>query len=181
VRFTELRIPGAWSIEPERLQDERGFFARTWCRREFTAHGIDHDWVQCNVSFNRRRGTLRGLHYQEAPWEEAKLVRCTMGALYDVIVDLRPSSPSYGTWVAVELTAQHRTMLYIPEGCAHGFQTLADDTEIFYQMAKEYHREAARGLRWDDPSLRIVWPACAERIISMADQSYPGFLHRAAG
>ncbi len=173
MRFVELKLAGAFLIEPERRADERGFFARTWCRREFAAHGIRGDWVQCNVSYNRRRGTLRGLHYQAEPWGEAKLVRCTAGAVYDVIVDLRPGSPSYGRWEAVELTAEKRCQLYIPEGFAHGFQTLADDTELFYQMGREYRPEAARGLRWDDPALAIAWPACRQRVISAADLALP--------
>jgi dTDP-4-dehydrorhamnose 3,5-epimerase len=176
VRFQELPLPGAFLIEPERKADERGFFARTWCRREFAAHGIRADWVQCNVSFNKRRGTLRGLHYQLPPWGEPKLVRCTLGALYDVLVDLRPGSPHYGKWAAAELTAENRRMLYVPEGFAHGFQTLADDTEVFYQMGAYYHPEAARGLRWDDPALAIAWPDCPERILSAQDLSYPDFV-----
>jgi dTDP-4-dehydrorhamnose 3,5-epimerase len=174
VRFVELKLPGAFRIEPERRADERGFFARTWCRREFAARGIDCDWVQCNVSWNRRRGTLRGLHYQADPWGEAKLVRCTAGAVYDVVADLRPGSPTYGRWEAVELTAANGWQLFVPEGFAHGFQTLADDTELFYQMGREYHSEAARGLRWDDPALAISWPDCPRRIISAADLALPG-------
>lgn len=175
MRFEELHLGGAFVIEPERKEDERGFFARTWCRREFAAHGIDCDWVQCNISFNKRRGTLRGMHYQIAPHEEAKLVRCTMGALYDVIVDLRPSSPQRGKWVGVELTADNRRMLYVPPGFAHGFQTLADDTEVFYQMSEFHCPEAARGVRWNDPKLAIDWPPCEQRIITARDQNYPDF------
>src|SRR5262245_56104451 len=178
MRFQELAIDGAFVIEPERREDERGFFARTWCRREFEAHGISCEWLQCSVSFNKRRGTLRGLHYQTPPWQEAKLVRCTMGAVYDVIVDLRPHSRHYGAWAAVELTAQNRRLLYLPEGFAHGFQTLTDNTEVFYQISQEYHAEAARGLRWDDPALAIAWPECRERILSAADRSYPDLAPR---
>jgi dTDP-4-dehydrorhamnose 3,5-epimerase len=174
MRFRETPIPGALVIDPERREDERGFFARTWCQREFEAHGIRCAWSQCNISFNRRCGTLRGLHWQEAPWSEAKLVRCSMGAIYDVVVDLRPGSPHYGKWTAVELTATNRRMLFVPEGFAHGFQTLTDDTEVFYQMTGEYHPEAARGLRWNDPALAIAWPECRERIISAADQNHAG-------
>jgi dTDP-4-dehydrorhamnose 3,5-epimerase len=175
MRFEELHLGGAYVIEPERKEDERGFFARTWCRREFAAHGIDCDWVQCNISFNKRRGTLRGMHYQIAPHEEAKLVRCTMGALCDVIVDLRPNSPRRGQWAAVELTADNRRMLYVPPGFAHGFQTLADDTEVFYQMSEFHCPEAARGVRWNDPTLAIDWPECDKRIIATRDQGYPDF------
>lgn len=175
MRFQELAIGGVFLIEPERRTDERGFFARTWCRQEFEARSIHLSWVQCNISFNKKRGTLRGLHYQTAPWGEPKLVRCTRGAIYDVIVDLRPGSPHYGRWAATELTAENRHMLYVPEGFAHGFQTLADETEVFYQMAQYYHPEAARGLRWDDPALAIDWPECAERILSARDLEYPNF------
>ena len=154
--FTETRLAGAYLIEPERIEDERGFFARTWCRDEFERHGLNPRLVQCNVSYNARRGTLRGMHYQAKPHEEAKLVRCTRGAIYDVIVDLRPDSPTYRQWVAAELTAENRRMLYIPEGFAHGFQTLADETEVFYQMSELFHPESARGVRmttrpWGSP------------------------------
>jgi dTDP-4-dehydrorhamnose 3,5-epimerase len=172
MQFQETAIPGALVIDPERRVDERGFFARAWCQREFEAHGIHCAWSQCNISFNKRRGTLRGLHWQATPWAEAKLVRCTMGAIYDVIVDLRPGSSHYGRWTAVELTADNRRMLFVPEGFAHGFQTLVDDTEVFYQMTGEYHPETARGLRWNDPSLGIAWPECPERVISAADRNH---------
>jgi dTDP-4-dehydrorhamnose 3,5-epimerase len=171
--FKATELPGVWLIEPQRREDERGFFARTWCQHEFADHGIQANWVQSNISFNKRRGTLRGLHYQAAPWEEAKLVRCTMGAVYDVVVDVRPRSPHYKKWFAVELTAANRLMLFIPAGFAHGFQTLADDTEVFYEMSQAYHPEAARGVRWDDPRLAIRWPSCTNRIISPTDLSYP--------
>jgi dTDP-4-dehydrorhamnose 3,5-epimerase len=173
MRFQPLPFAGAYLIEPELKVDERGFFARTWCRREFETHGIICDWVQCNTSFNRRRGTLRGLHYQVAPWQEAKLVRCTRGAIFDVIVDLRPWSPHCGAWQPFELTADNGRTLFIPEGFAHGFQTLADDTEVFYQMSREFHAEARRGVRWNDPALRIAWPACGERIMSPTDENLP--------
>jgi dTDP-4-dehydrorhamnose 3,5-epimerase len=174
--FHELAVGGAFLIEPERKKDERGFFARAWCREEFAAQGIRCDWAQFNISYNRRRGTLRGLHYQEAPWGEPKLVRCTAGAIYDVIVDLRPGSSHYSQWWATEISARCGQMLYVPEGFAHGFQTLMDDTEIFYMMGQIYHPEAARGLRWDDPALGIVWPQCARRIISATDRDFPDFV-----
>ena len=170
--FTETKLKGAFTIEPERLEDDRGFFARMWCQQEFEAHGLDPRLVQCNISFNKRRGTLRGMHYQVAPHEEAKLVRCTMGTVYDVIIDLRSDSPTFKQWVAVELTADNRRMLYIPEGFAHGFQTLEDNTEVFYQMSEFYHPECARGVRWDDPSFGIVWPIVPQ-CISQQDMSYP--------
>jgi dTDP-4-dehydrorhamnose 3,5-epimerase len=181
MRFHATPLAGAWLIEPECRADERGFFARSWCRAEFAAHGIDCTWAQCNISFNRTRGTLRGLHYQAEPYAEAKLLRCTRGALFDVIVDLRPDSPTFARWVAFELSAENHRMVFAPGGFAHGFQTLADDTEVFYQMSEPYCPEAARGVAWDDPSLAIAWPPCAQRIISARDLSHPRLRQRAAG
>jgi dTDP-4-dehydrorhamnose 3,5-epimerase len=172
MRFHATPLPGALLVEPERLEDERGFFARSWCREEFADHGIHCDWVQCNISYNRRRGTLRGLHYQAAPHEEAKLVRCTRGKAFDVIVDLRPQSVTFGRWAAFELSAENHRMVFVPAGFAHGFQTLADDTELFYQMSEVYCPEKAGGVRWDDPLLAIDWPPCPRRIISPRDLSY---------
>lgn len=171
--FSETDLRGAFIVEPERIEDERGFFARSWCQTEFREHGLNPHLVQCNISFNRWKGTLRGMHYQAAPHEEAKLVRCTMGAIYDVIIDLRPDSPTLRRWTAVELNAVNRRMLYIPEGFAHGFQTLADDTEVFYQMSVAYVGEATRGVRWDDPAFGIKWPEAEVRTISMRDSEYP--------
>jgi dTDP-4-dehydrorhamnose 3,5-epimerase len=173
--FTETKLQGAFIIDIDRIEDERGFFARTWCQREFEAHGLCTQLAQCNISFNKSKGTLRGMHYQAAPYAEAKLVRCTSGAIYDVIIDLRPDSPTFKRWVAVELTADNRRMLFIPEGFAHGFQTLADGTEVFYQMSQFYVPEYARGVRWDDPAFKISWPA-EKRIISERDQAFPDFL-----
>lgn len=173
--FTETTLKEAFLIEPERREDERGFFARTWCQREFESHGLHKKWVQCNISFNKKKGTLRGMHYQVPPYEEAKLVRCTRGAIFDVIIDLRLQSPSFKQWVTLELTADNRRMLYIPEGFAHGFQTLTDETEIFYQMSQFYAPAHANGVRWDDPVFNITWPA-DERTISERDRSYPDFL-----
>jgi dTDP-4-dehydrorhamnose 3,5-epimerase len=170
--FSETKLPGAYLIEPQRLADERGFFARTWCRREFEAHGLDASLAQCNISFNRQAGTLRGMHYQVAPSAEAKLVRCTMGAIYDVIIDLRPGSPTFLQHIGVELTVENRAMLFIPEGFAHGFQTLADSTEVSYQMSEFYAPEHARGVRWDDPAFGIVWPLPVS-IISEKDRALP--------
>ena len=135
MKFIETELKGAFLINPEPLEDERGFFARTWCRKEFEQHGLNPDWVQCNISYNKRKGTLRGMHYQIAPYAEAKLVRCTMGAIYDVIIDLRPDSKTYRQWISAELSAENRKMIYIPQGFAHGFQTLVDNTEVFYQMS----------------------------------------------
>ena len=169
--FIETKLKGAYIIEPERLEDERGFFARTWCEDEFAAHGLNPRLVQCNISFNKKKGALRGMHYQVAPYEEAKLVRCTKGAIYDVIIDLRFNSPTHKQWFAVELTAENRKMLYVPEGFAHGFQTLEDDSEVFYQMSEFYHPECARGVRWNDPAFRIEWPIKIA-VISLKDQSF---------
>jgi dTDP-4-dehydrorhamnose 3,5-epimerase len=170
--FTETQLAGAYLVDPERIEDGRGFFARTWCRDEFKRHRLNPGLVQCSVSYNRLRGTLRGMHFQAKPHEEAKLVRCTRGAIYDVIVDLRNDSPTYRHWIAVELTAENRRMLYVPEGFAHGFQTLADETEVFYQISKSYYPQAARGLRYDDPAVGITWPL-AVAVISQKDQGYP--------
>src|SRR5215475_1636296 len=144
--FIETRLNGAFIIEPERLEDERGFFARTFCRREFESHGLNANLIQCSISFNEKKGTLRGMHYQAKPYEEVKLVRCTMGAVYDVIVDLRADSPTFKQWLMTELTADDRRMLYIPQGLAHGFQTLTRRTELFYQMSEFYHPDCARGV-----------------------------------
>jgi len=177
VIFTATRLQGAYVIEPELRQDERGFFARTWCQQEFALKNLRTPWVQCNISFNTQRGTLRGLPYQTAPYEETKLVRCTMGAIYDVIVDLRVDSPTFTQWLAVELTAQNRHMLFIPTGFAHGFQSLTHESEVFYQMSAFYAPECARGVRWDDPVFGITWPA-EKRLISERDRSFPDFLPR---
>ncbi|WP_449245244.1 dTDP-4-dehydrorhamnose 3,5-epimerase [Desulfobacca acetoxidans] len=169
--FCETRLKGAFIIELEPIADARGFFARTWCQREFAAHGLKSRFVQCNISYNKKKGTLRGMHYQIAPHAEAKVVRCTRGAIYDVIIDLRPDSLTFKQWLAVELTADNRRMLYIPEEFAHGFQTLEDDTEVFYQMSEFYHPECARGVRWDDEAFGIEWQGEIP-IISENDRSY---------
>jgi dTDP-4-dehydrorhamnose 3,5-epimerase len=174
VIFLPTAIPGAFIVEPERREDQRGFFARTWCAREFEARGLNPRLSQCSVSFNKRKGTLRGMHYQVAPHEEAKVVRCTMGAIHDVVVDLRPTSAAYMRHVVVVLTAENRRMLYVPEGCAHGFQTLVDGTEIFYQISEFHSPEHARGVRWNDPAFAIAWPP-DDRVISERDRSYPDF------
>jgi dTDP-4-dehydrorhamnose 3,5-epimerase len=174
VKFSPMALAGACIIDIEPVPDERGFFARSWCREEFARHGLNPDLAQCSISFNKKRGTLRGMHYQAKPHEETKVVRCTRGAIYDVIVDLRPESPTFRKWVAVELSADNRRMLYIPAGLAHGFQSLTDDTEVFYQISAPYHPESARGARWDDPAFGIEWPV-AERVISDKDRQYPDF------
>ncbi len=172
--FAETKLKGAFLIEPQRLQDDRGFFARTWCQREAQAAGICVEWVQCNISLSFKKGTLRGMHFQADPYGEVKLVRCTQGAIYDVIIDLRPDSPTFKQYVAEVLAAANRKMLYVPEGFAHGILTLEDDTEVFYQMSQFYHAESARGVRWNDPAFGIDWPAPIQ-VISDRDNSYPDF------
>ena len=170
--FLPTKLPGVYEIQPDPHVDERGFFARTWCPREFESHQLNPRLAQCSISFNPRKGTLRGMHYQEPPYQEAKLVRCTRGAIFDVAVDLRPDSPTFKQWAAATLTAENRTAFFVPEGCAHGFVTLEDNTEVLYQIS-EFHREGVgRGVRWDDPALGIAWPA-EVRVISERDRSYP--------
>jgi dTDP-4-dehydrorhamnose 3,5-epimerase len=170
--FLETPLPGAWVLEPERFADERGFFARTFCRRDFEERGLEPAVVQCSVSFNHRRGTLRGLHFQAAPHEEVKLVRVTRGAIWDVIVDLRPGSPTCRRHFAVVLSAEAGNQLYVPRGFAHGFQTLADATEVSYQISDFYAPESARGYRWDDPAFAIPWPEPVT-VISEKDRALP--------
>ena len=172
--FQETKLNGSYIVDIERREDDRGFFARSWCRREFEAHGLNPHIVQCNISFNARKGTLRGMHYQVRPFEEAKLVRCSMGSLCDVIVDLRPDSPTFKNHLSVVLTAENRTMLYVPEGFAHGFLTLEDDTEVHYQMSEFHAPDHARGFRWNDPAFGICWPADV-KVISERDRNYPDF------
>jgi dTDP-4-dehydrorhamnose 3,5-epimerase len=173
--FTETKLKGAYIVDLECREDERGFFARSWCADEFEKHGLNPRLSQCNISFNKKKGTLRGMHYQAAPFPEAKLVRCTMGVIYDVIIDLRPDSPTFKQWFSVELSAESRRTLYIPEGFAHGFQTLMDNTEVFYQMSEFFHPECARGLRWDDVAFEITWQQPIVNI-SQRDQLYPAFI-----
>lgn len=174
MRFIPTHLAGAYLIEPEPVSDERGFFARTWCRNEFADKGLNPNLVQCNISYNKARGTLRGMHYQKAPHAEAKLVRCTQGAVYDVIVDLRSGSNTFTQWYGVELTAANRKALYVPEGFAHGFITLRDDTEVLYQMSEIFHIECAGGARWNDPVFSIQWPI-GVGAISERDQNYQDF------
>jgi dTDP-4-dehydrorhamnose 3,5-epimerase len=172
--LTETQLKGAFVVDPERLEDERGFFARSWCAREFARHGINTGFVQCNISFNKRKGTLRGMHYQAAPYEEEKLVRCTMGSIYDVILDLRTGSDTYRKWFGLELTAENRRMIYVPKGFAHGFLTLEDNTEVFYQMSEYYSPGNDRGIRWNDAVFEIEWPGEIE-VISDRDKMYPDY------
>jgi dTDP-4-dehydrorhamnose 3,5-epimerase len=171
--FRPLHIPGLFLIELERMEDERGFFSRAFCSDTFLQRGLCTDYVQWSVSFNKRSGTLRGLHFQAPPQEEIKLVSCTRGAVFDVAVDLRSRSPSRGKWAGVELSADNGSTLYIPAGFAHGFQTLTDDAEVRYHISERYRPEAARGVRWDDPDLAIAWPNAEERVISSRDQTLP--------
>jgi len=172
--FRETPLKGAYLIELEKREDERGFFARSWCETEFKDHGLNARIAQCNVSLNLKKGTLRGMHYQIKPFEESKLVRCTRGALYDVIIDVRRESPTYREHLGVELTPDNGLMLYVPEGFAHGFLTLKDETEVFYQISEFYAPDSARGVRWDDPAFHIPWPA-EVKVISDRDRSYPDF------
>ncbi len=172
--FCETHLKGAYVIDLEKIGDPRGFFARGWCRREFAEQGLNPQVVQSNVSFNRVEGTLRGMHYQVAPFEETKLVRCTRGAIYDVIIDLRPESPTYMQWFGVELTADNYTMLYVPENFAHGFQTLTDQAEVIYHVSQFYAPQAERGVRYDDPAFGIEWPQ-AVRVISDKDKGWPDY------
>jgi dTDP-4-dehydrorhamnose 3,5-epimerase len=175
LKFCTTTLKDSFLLELEPREDERGFFARAWCEREFEAHGLNPGLVQANLSYNRHRGTIRGLHYQVPPYAEAKLVRCIRGAIYDVIVDLREKSPTFLQWLGVTLSAANRQMLYVPEGFGHGFQTLEDDSEVFYQVTQFYTPGAERGARWDDPAFGIKWPETARRIISMKDLGWPPF------
>jgi dTDP-4-dehydrorhamnose 3,5-epimerase len=175
VLFTATELEGAYVVDLERRGDERGFFARAWCTNEFADQGLSTQIVQCNLSFNQHRGTLRGMHFQREPRAEAKLVRCTRGAVYDAIIDLRPDSPSYLRWFGVELTAENRRALYVPEGFAHGYQTLVDDTETFYQVSEFYSPEFEGGVRWNDPTFGIEWPYPEAPLLSPKDASWPDY------
>lgn len=172
MKFVPTRFATAWLIEPDRHEDERGFFSRTWCQREFERCGLNPNLVQCNISFNTKRGTVRGMHFQAAPHEEAKLVRCTLGRIFDVIVDVRRDSPTFGVWQSFDLSSKNRYSLYIPEGFAHGFQTLEPESEVFYQMSEFFHPESARGFHYADPEINITWPLQTE-VISRKDQMNP--------
>ena len=173
--FKETYLKGAFVIGLKKFEDERGFFARAWCQKEFEEHGLTSQVVQANLSNNPQKGTLRGMHYQLPPYEETKLVRCIKGAILDVIIDLRPNSSTYKQWFGVELTAENRKMLFVPEGFAHGFQTLADNSEVFYQVSQFYQPGAERGIRWNDRAIGIEWPMIEMRLVSAKDQSWPDF------
>lgn len=174
MRFVPATLAGVYLVEPEMIADERGFFARTWCRNEFVDHGLNPNLMQCNISYNKLRGTLRGMHYQKGPHAEVKLVRCTQGAIYDVVIDLRVESPTYTQWFGTELTAENRKAIYVPEGLAHGFVTLTDDAEVLYQMSESYHAEYAAGVRWNDKAFSINWPLDV-KVISERDGNYLDF------
>lgn len=173
--FTETKLKGAFILEPEKLEDERGFFARSWCQREFEAHALTPRLSQCSISFSKQRGTLRGMHYQVSPRAEAKLVRCTSGSIYDAIIDLRQESPTFKQYVGLVLTAHNHKMLYVPERFAHGFLTLEENTEVFYQISEFYSPEHARGVRWNDPTFGIEWPL-APSVMSDRDRDCPSFI-----
>jgi dTDP-4-dehydrorhamnose 3,5-epimerase len=175
MQFHPCSLEGVWRITPDLREDHRGFFARTFCREEFQQHGLCVDFPQHSRSFNYRKGTLRGMHFQASPWEEIKLIRCTRGSVSDVLVDVRADSPTFGKWCAVELTEENGESLYVPKGVAHGFVTLQDDTELLYHISEYYHPEAAGGFRWDDPDVAIDWPMDSEPILSDRDQALPFF------
>jgi len=174
-KITELE--GAFIIEPEKIEDQRGFFARGYCDKEFDAYGLNSKWVQCNISFNKIRSTLRGMHYQSKPHREVKLVRCTAGAIYDVIIDLRPDSLTYKKWTAAELTSENHKMLYVPKGFAHGYQTLTENSEVFYFVSEFYAPGFEQGIRWDDPHIGITWPEPAPSVISDKDKHWPDYFY----
>ncbi len=168
--FTETKLKGAYIIELEPIEDERGFFARSFCQREFKKHGLEFHVIQCNMSYNKKKGTIRGMHHQLAPYGEIKLVQCIRGAIFDVVIDLRPESPTYKQWVAVGLTAKNCVMLYVPRGFAHGYLSLKNNSTVFYQVSEFYHPECERTIRWDDPEFGIRWPEMNKYIVSQKDQ-----------
>ena len=175
MKFIKTKLEGAFIIEPELVKDERGFFARLWCQKEFAKHGLNRNLAQISIAFNQKKGTVRGMHFQKSPYKEAKLVRCTSGAIYDVIIDLRPASKTYKQWVSVEITSKSYKMIYVPEGFAHGYQTLEDNTEVIYHMSEFFTPEYYSGVRWNDPVFNIKWPYTEKIIISDKDKSYPNF------
>lgn len=173
--YTQTKLPGVYQLDLERFDDNRGFFAPSFSASEFAEHGMASIFVESNISYSKSAGTLRGMHYQGSPHGQDKLVRCTRGAIFDVAVDLRPESSTFRQWIGVHLTDENRSMLYIPADCAHGFQTLTDDTEVFYMVSKPYKPMAGRGFRWDDPAFDIEWPATDERILVERDRTYPNY------
>lgn len=175
MKFIETKLAGVYIIEPHRFEDERGFFSPSFSAKEFAARGMASVFVENNISYSKHRGTLRGIHYQAAPQEQAKLVRCTRGAVFDVAVDLRPDSSTFKQWIGFELSAENRSMMYLPGDCAHGYQALTDDTEVFYMVSAAYSPASGRGVRWDDPAFGIEWPDVGARILIERDQQYPDF------
>lgn len=173
--FNETKLKDAYVIDIEKLEDMRGFFGRAYCKKEFEREKMISRLLQCNISFNKVKNTIRGMHFQQQPYQEIKLVRCTRGAIFDVIIDLRPSSHFYKQWIGIELTADNYRMLYVPEGFAHGYQTLCDEVEVFYQVSQYYSPGAEQGVRWDDPVFKIQWPLTGEAVISEKDRSWPDF------
>jgi dTDP-4-dehydrorhamnose 3,5-epimerase len=173
--ISETKLAGVFVIEPQRLVDERGFFAPSFSAKKFRELGMEINFVEHNISYSKRRGTLRGMHYQAAPHGQAKLVRCTRGAIFDVTLDLRPESSTFKQWIGIELTAENCSMIYLPGDCAHGFQTLTDDTEVFYLVSTVYVPESSRGVRWDDPTFKIEWPHTERRILIERDRNYPDY------
>jgi len=175
MKFKKTKLEGTYVIELEKQEDERGFFARVWDKKQFQNMGLSYEIQQCSISFNKKKGTMRGMHYQEPPYEEVKLVRCTKGKIFDVIIDLRKNSTTFKKWISVELSAENHKIIYVPEGFAHGFQTLEDNTEVFYQMSQFYNPDSARGVKWDDKAFNIKWPL-KPTLLSEKDQSYEDFL-----
>jgi dTDP-4-dehydrorhamnose 3,5-epimerase len=173
--YTQTKLPGVYQLELERFEDNRGFLAPSFSARDFAKHGMASIFVESNISYSKHAGTLRGMHYQAAPHGQDKLVRCTRGAIFDVAVDLRPQSPTFKQWIGVHLTDENRSMLYLPADCAHGFQTLVDDTEVFYMVSSPYEPAAGRGFRWDDPAFLLEWPATDKRILVERDRTYPDY------
>lgn len=173
--FKHTKLKGAFIIEMEPIGDIRGFFARAWCKKEFEEHGLKSYFVQGNITFSKSKGTLRGMHYQVAPYQEVKVVRCVKGAVFDVVIDLRSDSLTYGKWIGIELTEDNYKMLYVPEGFAHGYQTLEDNTEVSYHVSQFYCPESERGIRWDDPAFGIKWPPIRDLVISDKDRNWPDF------
>jgi len=176
MKFIETKIVGVYIIDIEKIEDNRGFFARNWCKNEFEELNLVSNLAQCSISFNEKYGTLRGMHYQGAPYEETKIVRCTYGVIYDVVIDLRPDSDTFKQWISVELSSDNRRMLYIPSGIAHGFQTLVENVEVYYQVSEFYHPDYSKSVRWDDQAFEIEWPTVEKRIISDRDRQHPDFL-----
>ena len=175
MKFQETKVKGAFVIEPEPFEDDRGYFNRAFCAREFEQAGLLTNIVQANMAGSRDKGTLRGMHYQVSPYEETKIFRCIKGAVFDVVLDVRPDSPSYGEWYGVELTPENRKMLYVPGGCAHGYLTLKDNTEVYYLVSEYYQPDAERGIRWNDPRFNIEWPLTENLTLSDKDKAWPDY------